>query len=194
MVRPLGEVTKDIVEALHAIRDASTEQEAVNARKRAAEGFVEAREHFVTEDGGPDWAAKTGAYRNFNSHTYKLAGLDPKVAQTLRASARYHVGNVLRDRLPAEELERLGLRQSRPRERMAEVRASQYETLKRVGGGASFETSAEVGEVLALFTTTLKRVRPATVAAFGRTERTEIVRQLRALAGRATQVADEAMG
>jgi hypothetical protein len=192
MVRTLDDITKDTVEALRGVVDANDETTSTEMRKKAAACFVEVREHFVTADGSPDWAAKTHAYRGFSADVYALAGISGTDAQVLRGSMRYHVGNAVRDRLSADELEAYGLTASRPRERMAAIRKGQTKRLSSVGAGATFQASDDIVNMLSLMSTTVSRVRPEVVGAFAPAERVEVVRRLRQLSAQLTGIADEA--
>lgn len=83
-----------------------------------AETLVSLREHFLTHDGHPDWTGRTGAYRAAVHQIYSDANIPPDEATTLQAAVRYHAGNVLRERLSAQELEDLGIGAAAPRARV----------------------------------------------------------------------------
>lgn len=93
-----------------------------------AEIVVELRQHFVTADGAADWGGRTRAYRDTVSRIYDDAGLEAKD----RSTVRYHIGNVVRDVAPAEELADLGLQSRRPVERVKDQR-DRLSALARAG-------------------------------------------------------------
>lgn len=83
---------------------------------------VDLRSQFQTEDGRTDWAGRGHAYRETVARIYSEAGIQPDAVGNLQAALRYHIGNVLRDVAPADELEALGLKSATPRERVKETR------------------------------------------------------------------------
>jgi hypothetical protein len=83
---------------------------------------VDLRAQFQTEDGRTDWAGRGHAYRETVARIYSEAGVPSDAAHGLQAALRYHIGNVLREKAPADELEALGLKSATPRERVKETR------------------------------------------------------------------------
>src|SRR5690606_21057000 len=75
------------------------------------------REHFVTDTGSPDWTGRTWAYKNTVIQMYQDAGYTQAQWQALGSSVRWHVGNVLRERLTDAEIADAGLLDTSPLER-----------------------------------------------------------------------------
>jgi hypothetical protein len=88
-----------------------------------AEATVSYREHFALSSGAVDWTGRTGAYRKEIADLYTEAGYPQAEAKAIQKLARYHIANTLRERLPAAEIEAIGLRAELPRERQTEIRA-----------------------------------------------------------------------
>ena len=85
--------------------------------RRVADILVELRSRYTTPDGTPDWAGNSFAYRQIVADIYSKAGLPADGQSSIKASIRYHVGNALRERINAEELEDAGLIAETPRQR-----------------------------------------------------------------------------
>ncbi|HVE24375.1 MAG TPA: hypothetical protein VNC22_03180 [Sporichthya sp.] len=79
--------------------------------RRAAEIKVEIRQYF-DRGGEVDWLGKSYAYRQLMTETYGMAGVLPSERKKLGDAIRYHVINVLRERLSADELDALELREA----------------------------------------------------------------------------------
>lgn len=84
--------------------------------------IVKLRSRFYT-DTGIDWAGRSWDYRQTVAQLYDDAGLNPEEMTTVQAALRYHVGNTLRDTVPAELLEAAGLKAKSPKERFRDSRA-----------------------------------------------------------------------
>jgi hypothetical protein len=79
--------------------------------------LVDARSQFTTDD-GVDWGGRSWDYRQWVSKLYDDAGLDDVYRRKIQASVRYHVGNLLREKVDPSELERVGLLASSPKDRL----------------------------------------------------------------------------
>lgn len=90
--------------------------------RRAAEMQVELRQYFARPDGEIDWLGKSYAYRQLMTETYGLAGILPSERKKLGDAVRYHVINVLRERLSSEEIAALDLREQDGPTRAKETR------------------------------------------------------------------------
>ncbi len=128
MTRTRKQIEAEVVRALRALRGAD------DARRRTlnrtlAELLVDYREHFLTPEGRPDWIGRTGPYRWAVRDLYSEAGYGKDEAAKVQSAVGYHVGNVLRSRLTAEEQEDLGLGIS-PFERSRQVNAERREALE----------------------------------------------------------------
>jgi hypothetical protein len=134
--------------------------------REVATRFVEAREHFFTKEGEPDWLGRSYIYRRWLRDTYSLANVPPSDLSTIQAAVRYHTGNVLRDgRLDEQTMRDLGLRAESPRERSIEKRSNHSITLGLFGaGGAELRTSDEILTALHMMDVALRRVSLEAVA------------------------------
>lgn len=162
----MSALKKSAADALRAYLSASDEQRTEKLRA-AAEALVDAREHFYTSDGSPDWRGRSYAYRRWVGDVYSDANIPRDELATIQAAIRYHVGNVLRDRLSPEELEDLGLRSVGPRERSVEKRTRQAATLDLFQGGPidepeqALEALQAVDRILARINASTLRALPA---------------------------------
>lgn len=98
-----------------------TDKRRTDYLKALAEVIVALREQFDYE-GRPDWAGRSWEYRTTVASIYEMAGIPPSSTDGLQSSLRYHVGNLLRERLTPEQLSEAGLLVQSPRERVAEQR------------------------------------------------------------------------
>ncbi|WNN93673.1 hypothetical protein SEA_CALLINALLBARBZ_23 [Arthrobacter phage CallinAllBarbz] len=126
--------------------------------RAVARAFVEARAHFYTPKGDPDWTGRSHAYREWVREVMSSAHVPPSDLASLQAAIRYHVGAALREVLDAEQLADLGLRSDTPRERSVQKRERISETLNLVTGGAALTTPSEILAALAVVEATLRRI------------------------------------
>ena len=156
---PLNELQNEAVTALREYqRTRGTE-----CLRTVAGAFVSAREHFYTRDGAPDWLGATHAYRQWTREAYDRAGTPEAELSRLQASVRYHVGNLMRERLDPDEVADLGLREASPRERAVEKRERTSETLNLFGGGYPITERDEALTALSVLAVTLRRIAPDAV-------------------------------
>lgn len=127
--------------------------------RAAARAAVDAREHIFTKDGTPDWAGRTFPYREWVREAYVAVNADLSGVPGVQNAVRYHVGNRLRERLTATELEALGLRQLTPRERSAETRAQRSAKLNAIGAGGPMTSFEEVDAAFEAVLVTLERMK-----------------------------------
>lgn len=79
--------------------------------------IVDLRQRFaVTRDGhvDPDWRGTTWEYRDSVTEAFHRSGITKENQRRLQNNARYHVGNLVRERATPEELERSGLKLDGP--------------------------------------------------------------------------------
>jgi hypothetical protein len=128
---------EDLVDrGAHLVRDFSNVESSKTAiLKDLARVVVELRSRFHTDDGRTDWAGRSGPYREAVARIYSEAGVPTDSLDGMQAALRYHVGNVLREVAPAEELEDLGLKAARPVDRVKETR-DRLAALARAGAAA----------------------------------------------------------
>jgi hypothetical protein len=139
----------------------SDEDERTPHLRDVAEAYIDAREHFYTKDGEPDWAGRSYAYRQWIRETVTLAHLPHDGKQSIQAAVRYHLGNILRDRLDADTLESIGLRKDSPRERSVEKRAGVNALLRLVSGGAPLDNLNDVLDAAKAIHSALTRITPS---------------------------------
>lgn len=120
--RQIESEIKRVLRAIRALPDDDRERRTGLLRD-LAEATVDLREHFSLSSGEPDWAGRTGAYRSEIADIYIEAGFPQAEAKAIQKLARYHIANALRERLPVDEIESIGLRAESPRERQTELRA-----------------------------------------------------------------------
>lgn len=121
-----------------ASRDART-----GLLRELAEVIVELRSRFETEDGMTDWTGRTYGYREAVADIYKQSGLGSEDRKTMQNALRYHIGNVLRERAPDDELKALGLRRAAPSDRVREQR-ERLSALARLGSTSDLPKSDPV--------------------------------------------------
>lgn len=126
--------------------------------RAVAEAYVDARALFYTKDGAPDWTGKTYAYRNWVREVTGGANIPASMRTTVQAAVRYHIGNVLRERLAPDELAAVGLRAVSPRERSVEKREGTSAALNMLNGGAPLDQLVDITTAAATFTRALRRV------------------------------------
>jgi hypothetical protein len=103
------------------------------AEERTPEGMRELAGHVIglrqcfEHDGMPDWGGRSQDYRDAIYQAYKEAGAGSDSAGPLQANLRYHIGNVLREIAPPEDLQKLGMDPAGPRERAIRARATAHE-------------------------------------------------------------------
>jgi len=90
--------------------------------KACAAVIVDLRSHFKLEDGRTDWGGRSPAYRRAVHEIYLAAHVPTDRFDTVQAALRYHVGNLLRDRVPEDELAAVGLSGVSPKARLARNR------------------------------------------------------------------------
>lgn len=98
------------------------EADATDVRRALAGVIVALRRHYRTNDGDVDWAGRSWEYRQAVTSMYQSAGIRPDSESKVQASLRYHVGNLLREVAPPQQLAAVGLLTNSPKERMNDVR------------------------------------------------------------------------
>lgn len=90
--------------------------------KEVAELVIQLRRSYTLEDGRADWSGRSPAYRAAIMEIYERGRVPRDRYDTVQAALRYHVGNLLRERVPVEELAAVGLSKVAPRERINRTR------------------------------------------------------------------------
>ncbi|WIC90177.1 hypothetical protein SEA_VROOMVROOM_27 [Arthrobacter phage VroomVroom] len=159
--------------------------------REVAENFVDARAYFYNKDGSPDWLGRTYAYRRWVRETTTMSNVPGNELSTVQAAIRYHAGNVLRERLDADQIEALGLKPESPRERSVAKRAAQSEILSVFGaGGPEITDAEEILSVAEMIQHALDRVSGEALALMATESRRKARRTLRAIADRADDLAE----
>lgn len=165
------------ITAVTALRNykAGPETERTTNLRTVAEAFFDAREHFFTPEGTPDWKGRTHAYRVWVRETMRTADIQKDDLTTVQAAIRYHVGNVVRERMDDGALKDLGLNRSSPRERSVEKRGRNSEILNIFGsGGAEIGSPEEVLLALRSIHVALTRISLDELAGMDRSRRNEV--------------------
>jgi hypothetical protein len=116
------QLENEIVRLLRALRIAD-ESRAATLRRDLAEATVALREHFLTPAGHPDWSGSSGHYRTAMRELYSRADYSPEQRRITQSTVRYHIGNIVRERLSTSELEAAGLTAPSPHDRQRNRRA-----------------------------------------------------------------------
>ncbi|WCN81767.1 hypothetical protein [Micromonospora sp. LH3U1] len=116
MAAPKQHIEREIVRILRAARQTTGERRTILLRD-LAEQMVDLREHYPTPSGDPDWTGRTGMYRYAVRELYAHASYSPEERKLTQTSTRYHVGNLVRARLPQETADALGLVRTSPQDR-----------------------------------------------------------------------------
>jgi hypothetical protein len=85
--------------------------------RQLAEVVIDLRFNF-DHDGHPDYGGRSWEYRQTVGRMYEAAGIPRDSQATIQSSLRYHVGNLLRERVTPEELAKAGLLTEGPKERV----------------------------------------------------------------------------
>ncbi|WGH21376.1 hypothetical protein SEA_EMOTION_27 [Arthrobacter phage Emotion] len=181
----LADLQRTAVAALRRyLADARTED-----LREVATCYVEARAHFYTKEGRPDWLGRTHAYRSWVRESTGMANVPPDDLATVQAAIRYHSGNVLRERLSEDEVEALGLKPESPRERSVVKREHQTAILSLFGtGGAEITDADEIVHMVEIIEATLQRISHESIAAMSSADRRRVRTAARALAKGAEEV------
>ncbi|UIW13509.1 hypothetical protein PQD80_gp25 [Arthrobacter phage Lizalica] len=181
----LADIQKAAIDSIHNSLSAA-DTERTELLRNAARLFIDARAHFFTREGEPDWRGRTYAYRTWVREVMSAARVPGDEITSLQAAIRYHSGNLLRDRLGEDEIADLGLRKESPRERSVEKRERSSETLNLFGAGGEISSPTEIVLLCTLAERSLARVN---MAGLSPNERRAAREALRSLAERASALA-----
>lgn len=184
----LPEIQKAAISAISRSLSA-TDNTRTELLREAAKNFIDARAHFFTREGDPDWLGRTYAYRTWVREVMGAAHVPGDEVSSLQAAIRYHSGNLLRDRLNEEQISQLGLRVESPKQRSVEKRERTSETLNLFGGGAELTTLNEILQLSTLTERALARVNAAAIADLPAKERKAARAALRRVAELAEELA-----
>ncbi|OKI19300.1 hypothetical protein [Streptomyces sp. CB03911] len=145
---------------------AEVEHVAVGLMRQLAEVIWALRLQF------DDPRGQSQAYRDAASEVYRRAGVAPDSEERAMTNVRWHIGNLQRERLDAQQLKALGLKPDGPRVRKREsqeairVVAATHRALKSLPKAGSAPTSRSVGDTLRLaasVTQILTRAQPEVI-------------------------------
>jgi len=189
----LNRIQDDAVEALKRWLNGPEDRKTENLRA-TAQNFVAAREHFTNPAGDPDWLGRSFAYRSWVRDTMTRAGVPTERVSGTLTSIRYHAGNALRERLPAEELADLGLLTTSPLKRAQAQNDRKSELLQVLDGGARLDTSEAITSALRAVESILRRVDLPTIAGLAKDDADAVAVASRAVRVIAESVAETAAG
>lgn len=135
MSEHLADLQSQIATLLRAYTRAA-DADRTEVLREMSERVVDLRALFTNSDGASDWRGSSYAYRQALAEAYGMAGLPRDDVQTVQAAMRYHVGNILRERLDEDTLTSIGLRPVSPRERSVEKRETESAILAAFKGRA----------------------------------------------------------
>ncbi|UIW13280.1 hypothetical protein SEA_CREWMATE_28 [Arthrobacter phage Crewmate] len=181
----LADIQKAATESIHSSLSAA-DTERTDRLRDAARFFIDARAHFFTREGEPDWRGRTYAYRTWVREVMSSAHVPGDEVTSLQAAIRYHSGNLLRDRLDEDAIADLGLRKESPRERSVEKRERTSETLNLFGAGGEISDVADIVLLCTLAERALARVNVSNLSADDAEEARAAIRKL---AGKASALA-----
>lgn len=87
-----------------------------------ASGVVDLRREHTLKTGAPDWGGRSAAYRQAIAEVYRMSGIPEDVRETFRVAVGYHVSNVLREVVPADQLADAGITAPPKRDRVNRTR------------------------------------------------------------------------
>jgi hypothetical protein len=183
------------IAAINSLRNymKGAEGEKTAHLRAVAAAFVDSREHFFTPQGEPDWLGRTHAYRTWVRETMRLADVQQADLTTVQAAIRYHIGNIVRERMDADTIEGLGLRSSSPKQRSVEKRGRNSEVLSIFGnGGQELVAADEILVAVGMMEAALARVSAEAVAAMDAKTRKTIRASLEGVESRLHELAEAA--
>lgn len=108
-------ITREIVRRLKALRETEDRERRTTLAREVARSAVDLREFYLV-DGRADIAGRSHAYLSTMRDLWSKAGYtDADERDRVQAQVRYHVGNIIRDRVTADDLEAAGLQAPSPR-------------------------------------------------------------------------------
>lgn len=162
------------VEVVRAYLGAS-DAERTTILRDLAEILVAARGHFYTAEGTPDWAGRTYAYRMWVREVYSAANVPPAQRTALQSATRWHIGTIVRERVPSEQLEAVGLDPKSPRERNVDARALRATARTLIGPGPEITDAEDLVAVAELFDVTLRRIPSGTLSTLSAAEQRAVL-------------------
>lgn len=107
--------------------------------------LIALRRQFTTDDGVADMRGQTHPYRQAAAELYRAANIPPDSQARVQTAVRWHVGNILRTELDAEELTSYELLTASPLERLQDDRAARAAIVSASRAESAAVTSAAGG-------------------------------------------------
>ncbi|BDZ52852.1 hypothetical protein GCM10025867_50930 (plasmid) [Frondihabitans sucicola] len=162
------------INAIRSLQVVSENQRTATYREIAGL-LIDARATFPRADGSPDWLGRTYAYKQFVGSIYRASIEGMAAMVTIPANIRYHVGNVIRERLDAETIEQYGLDENNPRQRALEGRRQHRTEFDRLLAMAQRgEGDASVSDIVMRFADELDALTPELVRDLSNSDRAAI--------------------
>lgn len=162
----------------------------VDILRECASVVVDLRALFTLEDGRTDWSGRSPEYRRVMHDVYAAARVPTDRYDTVQAALRYHVGNLLREKVRAEDLAAVGLSGVSPRERLARNRDVVSAMSK---SGAVSELTGDPVRLVVYAESLLDHVNADNLSRLTAAQKSAVRRALAGLAER-TGVLSEAVG
>lgn len=118
--RSNAQIIKDLIEeGATLLHEAHELNQGLTATYRKLAGvIVDLRKRYTNSQGtGPDWRGTSQDYRDAVAEMYRASGVPEDSTSNMQAAIRYHIGNVLRERLTEDELRAAGLSVDSPLDR-----------------------------------------------------------------------------
>lgn len=184
--RPEDTIAANIVRKLRALRAAVDRERQTTLAREIAEGSVALREFFIDGNGQPDYAGRSHAYRVTMRDLWSKAGfINAAERDAAQARVRYHVGNIVRERIPADQIEAAGLQAPSPREQTTERKRAVAALAQAAQSGPLGDSDADLVRAVGAALAILLRLDPDRVAAVEGRERGLVVATLRRIEARA---------
>lgn len=178
--KSLDQLRYEILDVLRRYLDTSPEARTPLVRE-FARLLVDVREHFIKDDGTPDWQGRSYPYRRWVSDVYRDANVTGSEKETIQSAVRYHVGGEVRSRLSEGEAREQGFDSPSPKERSNLRRNAALASYKALVGDISNPDPAiAISAALNL----LDKIDPARALSATSAERNLTVERLDALAER----------
>ena len=154
---------KDLGRALiTATRGAEEGAYKTSEMRHAANLMIDLREFFTNTEGLPDYRGRSWAYRQTVNEALDYAGLTGEERAKVMSALRYHVSNLLRERLTAEQLADYGMIAATSVERQRESRKVRARMARIAARGERISDVDEARDALAVVNTLLRNIEPRT--------------------------------
>jgi len=154
---------KDLGRALiTATRAADDGAYKTSEMRHAADLMIDLREFFTNTDGLTDYRGRSWAYRSTVNEALDYAGLTGDERAKVMSALRYHVSNLLRERLTPEQLSEYGMIAATSVERQRESRKVRARMARIAARGERISDVGEAEDALRVANTLLRNIEPRT--------------------------------